>query len=204
MDRRRRPSEHDIRSGREFQALLCGALLAASFYLPACATLKSSETIQSPPAAEMRSEHLERAEKFFAQGKYEEAFKENRNALSGGGKEADIALFNLGVISAYSRNPKKDYPKALSYFKQVVQAYPKSTRAEPAMAWIHVLEEYQRVLEDKQKLAEERRTLSRERDSLAREKELLSQEREKFKQIVEKSRQVDIDIEKRRRQARDR
>jgi hypothetical protein len=175
--------------------LLCAVLLAAPLYLTAC-------TVPGAFHSEGRNEHFERSESFFAQERYEEAFKENQKVISEGRKEVDGALFNMGVILAYSHNPKKDYAKALSYFGQVVSDYPRSPKAEPARAWIEVLEEHQKILEEKQKLREEKRTVAKEKEALAREKELLSQEKEKLKQMAEKSRQVDIEIEKRRRQAR--
>ncbi|HEV8343938.1 MAG TPA: hypothetical protein VGR30_16330 [Candidatus Binatia bacterium] len=195
VDRAHRALEHEIRITKALRTLFYGAMLTASLHLTACAIPKGFQT-------DKRNEHFERSESFFSQGKYEEAFKENQMAISEQGKEADTALFNMGVISAYSQNPKKDYPKALSYFRQVVKDYPRSPKAEPAKAWIEILEEHQRILEEKQKLGEEKRTLTREKETLAREKELLSQERAKLKQMAEKSRQVDIEIEKRRRQAR--
>jgi tetratricopeptide (TPR) repeat protein len=190
-----RALEHEIRITKALGTLFYGAMLTAAFYLSACVTPKGFE-------GERRNERFERSENFFAEGKYEEAFKENQMVISERGKEADTALFNMGVISAHSQNPKKDYPKAVSYFRQVVNDYPQSPKAEPAKAWIEILEEHQRILEEKQKLGEEKRTLTREKETLAREKELLSQERGKLKQMAEKSRQVDIEIEKRRRQAR--
>ena len=58
---------------------------------------------------------------------------------------------------------------------------------EPAKTWIQVLEEYQ-------KLADEKRVLMREREALV-------QEKDKLRFSVERSRQVDVDIEKRRRDA---
>jgi hypothetical protein len=58
---------------------------------------------------------------------------------------------------------------------------------EPAKTWIQVLEEYQ-------KLTDEKRVLMKEREALV-------QEKDKLRYTVEKSRQVDVDIEKRRRDA---
>lgn len=170
------------------QGLFCVAIWAATFSLVGCgAVSENMKGLQSGGQTESRSDAL------FAQGDYDGAFKENQKALGDGRGEADVALFNMGLISAYSLNPKKDYATAFVYFRKVVQDYPHSKLTEQAKVWIQVLEEHQRVMEEKQKLAEEKKTLTRER-------ELLSQERERLKQTVEKSRQVDIDIENRRRQ----
>lgn len=141
---------------------------------------------------ERRSEHFERSEVLVAQGKYEAAFKENQKAFAEGKGAPDLALFNMGLISAHSLNPKKDYPRALLSFKKLIQEHPHSALAEQAKAWVHVLEEHRKVAEERHRLAEEKRTLTRER-------EVLLQERERLKYTAEKSRQVDIEIEKRRR-----
>ena len=123
----------------------------------------------------------------------------------------DVALFNMGVISAYSLNPKKDYPRALTSFKTLVNQHPQSPLTKQAEVWIQVLEEHQKIANEKQKLAEERqklveekRSLTREKEAFSRDREALSQEREKLKYTVEKSRQLDMEIEKRRRQAQSR
>jgi hypothetical protein len=109
----------------------------------------------------------------------------------------DVALFNMGLISAHSSNLKRDYPRALSSFKTLVNQYPESPFMEQAKVWIQVLEERQRIAGERQKLLEEKRNLTREREAL-------SQEREKLKYTVEKTRQLDIEIEKRRRKTQSR
>ena len=122
-----------------------------------------------------------------SQGQYEAAYIENQKILQERRGAPDVALFNMGMISAHSGNPKKNYPRALLSFRALVKDYPQSPMVEPAKTWIQVLEEYQ-------KMADERRTTTRERESLV-------QEKEKLKYTIEKSRQVDVEIEKRRREA---
>jgi predicted dithiol-disulfide oxidoreductase (DUF899 family) len=78
-----------------------------------------------------------------------------------------------------------------------VNQYPHSALAEEAKVWIQVLEEHQKITDERHKFLEEKRNLTRER-------EILSQERERLKYTVEKSRQLDIEIEKRRRQSQSR
>jgi len=101
----------------------------------------------------------------------------------------------MGLISAYSLNPNKDYPKALAFFRKVVKDYPQGALTEQAKVWIQVLDEHQKIVDEKEQLIEEKRAFTRER-------ELLSQEKARLKNMVEKSRQVDIEIEKRRRQTK--
>jgi outer membrane protein assembly factor BamD (BamD/ComL family) len=169
-----------------FQLLLVVAMLTSLFSLSGCVTT-------NPLRSERRSEHFDRADALFSQGNYEAAFKENQKVLAEGKGAPDLALFNMGLVSAYSMNPKKDYPRALHSFRTLMKNHPNSPLTEQAKVWIQVLEEHQKVAEERHKLAEEKRTFTREREAL-------SQERERLKYAVEKSRQVDIDIEKRRRQ----
>jgi outer membrane protein assembly factor BamD (BamD/ComL family) len=165
--------------------------LAALFSFAGCAAMqdgfKNSET--KPP----EPDSMARAKSLFNEGNYEAALKENQKVLAERTTAPDMALFNMGLIYAYSLNPKKDYPSALGYFKTLVTQYPQSPMFEQSKAWVQVLEEHQKITDERHKLVEEKRALTRERETLA-------QEREKLKQAVEKSRQLDIEIDKRRRQ----
>jgi outer membrane protein assembly factor BamD (BamD/ComL family) len=168
------------------------ALIAALLALSGCTTVQVEPP---PPAPEKiaKPEPFAHATTLFNQGNYEAALKENQRLLAEKKTAPDVALFNIGLISAYSSNPRKDYPRALNSFKTLTQQYPSSPLTEQAKIWIQVIEEHQRLAHERQKLIEEKRILTRER-------EVLSQEREKLKYIAEKSRQVDLEIEKRRRQ----
>jgi len=169
---------------------LQAAMFVVLFSLVGCSamqdSLKSSET--KPPEIDP----LARAKGLFKEGNYEAALKENQKLLAERKMVSDMALFNMGLIYAYSLNPKKDYPTALGYFKTLLTQYPQSPLFEQSTAWVQVLEEHQKIADEKQKLVEEKRLFTREREALA-------QEREKLKQAVEMSRQLDIDIDKRRR-----
>jgi outer membrane protein assembly factor BamD (BamD/ComL family) len=170
-----------------YSAACLGALLGFS----GC-TADKVETLPAPEKV-AKPEPFAHATRLFNEGNYEAAFKEHQRVLTEKKGPEDVALFNMGLISAYSSNPKKDYPGALDAFKMLTQRYPASPFSEQAKVWIQVIEEHQRMAAERQKLLEEKRILTRER-------ELLSQEREKLKYLAEKSRQVDLEIEKRRRQ----
>ena len=132
---------------------------------------------------------------------FDQALRESQKALVENKGQQDIALYNIGVISAHTANPKKDYSRALVSFKTLLKDHPNSPRAEPAKIWIHAIEQNQRASEESHKLAEEKRALARERDQLTRERDQLAQERNKLNYAVEKSRQLDAEIEKRRKQS---
>ena len=175
------------------QFLTAFATLSAFFFFFGCTTVR--QNTRDPESD--RSDQFVLAKLLFKEGYYEAAMKENQKLLSEGKAPGDMALYNIGLISACSLNPKKDYLQALDTFQKLVSQYPHSSFAEEAKVWIQVLEEHQKIAEERQKFLEEKRNLTRER-------EILSQEREKLKYTVEKSRQLDIEIEKRRRQTQSR
>jgi len=125
---------------------------------------------------------------------FEAALKYNEAALLQRKGGLDIALYNIGFILAHPSNPKRDQPRALRTFQTLVADYPRSVLVEQTKTWIQVLEQQQKLAEDKQKIAEEKRILSRQRETLL-------QERQKFNYANEKSQQLDMEIEKRRRQS---
>lgn len=132
---------------------------------------------------------------------FDQALKDNQKALAENKGQPDVALYNIGVISAHSANPKKDYSRALLSFRTLLKDHPSSPRAEPAKLWVQALEQNQKISEEGHKLAEEKRALIRERDQLTQERTQLTQERNKLNYAIEKSRQLDAEIEKRRKQS---
>lgn len=119
-------------------------------------------------------ESLLRGQKLLAQGDYEGAMKENQRvwSLFNDRPPGDEALFNLGLIYAHVENPKRDYRKAAGLFRTLLKEYPQSPWVEQAKIWVGVLQ--------------------------ANEK--LAQANEKLNQLMEKSKQVDLEIEEKRRE----
>ena len=125
---------------------------------------------------------------------FEIALKQNQTALFERKGSPDVALYNIGLILSHPSNPRKDQPKALHSFKTLVTDHPRSPLVNPAKTWIQVLEQQQKNAEERQRLADEKRTLARER-------EMLLQERQKLNYANERSQQLDVEIDKRRRQS---
>jgi len=171
----------------KFQAsrsFLWVSAMIGSLWLVGCSSISVSDPTNSDP--EKRVAPFEQSTSLISHGQYEAAYNENQKILREARGAPDIALFNMGIVSANSANPKKNYPRALSSFRTLVKDYPQSPMIEPAKTWIQVLEEYQ-------KMADEKRALTKERESLMHEMD-------KLRYTVEKSRQVDVEIEKRRRE----
>lgn len=119
-------------------------------------------------------EAVRRGQKLLGQGDYEGALREQQQALSlsMGRPPADEALFHMGLIYAHSGNPKKDYRKALGYFRSLTRDYPGSPLLEQAKIWVGVLEASER----------------------------LAQANEKLNEMLERLKKVDVDIEQKRRE----
>jgi hypothetical protein len=125
---------------------------------------------------------------------FDTALKQHQTTLFERKGPPDVALYNIGLILSHPSNPKKDQPRALHSFKTLVAEHPRSQFVDQAKTWIQVLELQQKNADERQRLVDEKRALSRER-------EMLSQERQKLNYVSERSQQLDLEIEKRRRQS---
>jgi len=117
---------------------------------------------------------ISESRQFLSQGKYEAASRMIQKVLTAFPRHPmeDEALFLAGLVHAHPGNPKKDYGKSNSYFKRLIKDYPQSLWTELAKTWSSMLQENER----------------------------LNQNVEKLNQTIEKSKQVDIEIEEKRRE----
>ena len=106
-------------------------------------------------------------------GKYEEALREIQKMLAATPRTLleDAALFQTGLIYAHPGNPRRNYGKSLGYFRKLMKDYPQSPWTELAKAWTVMVQE----------------------------NEKLTQTVEKLNETIEKSKQVDIEIEEKKR-----
>jgi tetratricopeptide (TPR) repeat protein len=114
------------------------------------------------------------AQKLLDQGDYEGSLKENQKVISlyGNVPPGDEALFNGGLIYAHGGYPKRDYQKSLDYFKRLVKVFPQSPFAGQAKIWIGILQE----------------------------NEKLKREIEELNKTINKSKQVDIEIDEKKKE----
>jgi TolA-binding protein len=136
--------------------------------------LKKEETKGRGEVSKILSEHLLQARKLLEQRDYDGSIRENHKVLSLAGQNppADEALFNLGLIYAHPGNPKKDYGKSIGFFRKLIRDYPQNPLAVQARVWTGVL----------------------------LENEKMSQTIQKLNQVIEESKQVDIEIEEKKRE----
>lgn len=90
---------------------------------------------------------LHRGHTLLAQGNYEGALNEYQRVLSLSSQKPpeDEALFNIGLIYASGRYPKRDYRKSMNYFIKILNNYPQSPFVEQAKIWVGVLYENERM-----------------------------------------------------------
>jgi len=92
---------------------------------------------------------------------------------------SDERLFDIGISYADPGNSTKDYNKSITTFKKLIAEYPNS-------AWIYRSHVVSEILQENAKLKKQGIDLS--------------QENAKLKEIIEQSKQVDIEIEKKKRE----
>jgi tetratricopeptide (TPR) repeat protein len=157
-------------------------------------TIQTIQTAQNSRQASLKKgkseesrETLLQAQRLFAQGDYEGALRENGKILSQSlhAPPEDEALFNIGLVYAAPGYPKKDYGKSRHFFKRLMKDYPQSLWAEPARVWAGMLQENERLNQMIEKLNQ---TIETQNQTV-----------EKLNHVIEKSKQVDIEIEEKKR-----
>jgi hypothetical protein len=108
---------------------------------PASTRIVESTTVDTA-GAEVRM-HLESARRFFAQGDYGRAVKENEKVLSlaGKGAAAEESLFYIGLIYAHPSYPAHDSGRSFASFKRLISDHPGSVLAEQAKTVVSLIQE---------------------------------------------------------------
>lgn len=137
-------------------------------------SLTGCATLKEMEAKRETRETLVTAQKLLDQGDYEGALKENQKVLSlyDNVPPGDEALFNAGLIYAHYGYPKRDCKKSLDLFKRLVQMFPHSPLVGQTKIWIGILQENER----------------------------LSREIEELNKTIKKSKQVDIEIDEKKKE----
>jgi tetratricopeptide (TPR) repeat protein len=118
--------------------------------------------------------YLDHGRELLAQGDYEGSLSENLKvvSLATGRPPENEALLNIGMIYAHPENPKRDYGQSIKFFRRLVKDFPQSPRVEEAKLLTGMLSD----------------------------NEKLSRSVEELKQVIEKSKQVDLEIEQKKRE----
>ncbi|HTF99841.1 MAG TPA: tetratricopeptide repeat protein [Nitrospirota bacterium] len=100
-----------------------------------------------PIRPECGRDHLATVKKLINRGDFDGALRQSQETLerSSAPPRADAALMTMGLVAAHPANPKKDYKRALGYFKQLLHDYPASGLAEEGKIWVGVLESFEKA-----------------------------------------------------------
>jgi hypothetical protein len=148
---------------------------------------------------------LSRGNRFFKQGDFEGSLREYQKVveLMGSIPPADTAVFFMGLVQANQENPKKDYNKSINSMRMVIQGFPQSPLVEQARTWIgvlRVLQEGQKGVKEQEGLAGEHEKLIKDHEKLIKLNEKLMKENEKLIKMLEEYKQVDIELEGKKRE----
>jgi tetratricopeptide (TPR) repeat protein len=127
---------------------------------------------EPPPVIEEPKEALERreaneylilAQNLMAKGDYEGSLRESQKVLGllNDQSPADTAIFNMGLVYAHPKNPKKDNKRAIYFFNRVIKGYPDSPWAEQAKIWVGVLDGVEKLKQVDLEIEERKRDRSR-------------------------------------------
>jgi tetratricopeptide (TPR) repeat protein len=124
------------------------------------------EVLPEPKDARERreaQESLQLAQSLMVRGDYEGSLRENQKTLKLSKNQApgDEALFNMGLVYAHPKNPKKDNRRAIGFFNQVVKNYPESPWTEQAKIWVGVLDGMEKLKQVDIEIEEKKRDRSR-------------------------------------------
>ena len=90
---------------------------------------------------------MQLAQLLLAKGDYEGSLRESRTVLTlvKDDSPADAAVFNMGLVYASPKNPRKDNKQAIGYFSRVIKSYPDSPWVEQAKIWVGVLDGFEKL-----------------------------------------------------------
>ena len=158
--------------------LLCGGCALSQKEVPKASTPvpevvlapqplpEPSPIIEEPKEALERreaNEYLILAQNLLAKGDYEGSLRESQRVLALLKDEppADTAIFNMGLVYAHPKNPKKDNKRAISFFSRVIKGYPDSPWVEQAKIWVGVLDGVEKLKQVDLEIEERKRDRSR-------------------------------------------
>jgi hypothetical protein len=132
--------------------------------------------------------YLLNGRKLFAQGDFEGSLREYHTITTffQGQSPMEEAIFMHGLIYIHPGNPNKDFARALDVMKRLTKEYPNGFFGQEARVWINILLVNEKV--------------GKEHEKLIKEHEKLIKEHEKMSKMLEEYKQVDIEIEEKKKE----
>ena len=214
------------RFGKRKHIHLCIAVLILLIPL-GCGFNQLMNTKMADASGEEARAHLALGQKFFTEGNFTGALRENETVLSLAGRNVPIdeALFSISLIYAYPDNPAKDHGKSLIALEKLIKGYSESPlvrQAKVIMGLIQDNDNFTRRVErlnnvigelqktdtrievkgeEKPKPAEKLKIEDQANTIkvLTQENEKLSRNIEKLNTIIDELKRVDIDVDLRKK-----
>jgi len=107
--------------------------------------------------------YLQQGQTLLGKGDYDASLRQSQRALSLAKNQepADEALFNMALVYADPKNPKKDNRRAISLFNRVLKEYPESRWREQAKIWVEVLDGVEKLKQVDIEIEERKRDRTR-------------------------------------------
>lgn len=163
---------------REHLYLFSACMIIASILLCGCAHLY--EGIVTRPDFEEANDFLKRGNYHASLVKYEQIIV--NHPLAG-----DRALFEMGVIYVYARNPQKDYQKSLECFQKLIKDYPESKYRQNSDVMVSLIDEV---------ISKDKRIITQRRQS-----DKLEQQIEELGKKIELMKEVDMTLKQKKQTA---
>lgn len=108
-------------------------------------------------------EVLLQAQDLLAKGDFEGSARENQRVMTLAKHQppSDTAIFNMGLIYAHPKNPKKDNKRAIDFFNRVIKSFPESPLVEQAKIWVGVLDGVEKLKQVDLEIEEKKRDRAR-------------------------------------------
>lgn len=136
---------------------------------------------------------------FIVDGNYRQALEKYQQLLKEYPQMADEVFFQMGLIYSHPENPDKDYKKSLEYFRKVRKEFPDSNLKNKAQIFASLLN---KIIQQGQKNKEQRAeivVLTEQLDILKKESLEKDKKSEELKQQIEKLKEIDLNIQKKKR-----
>ncbi|HWO43400.1 MAG TPA: tetratricopeptide repeat protein, partial [Candidatus Eisenbacteria bacterium] len=103
------------------------------------------------------------AQSLLSKGDFEGSMRESQRAVTLAKEQppSDAATFNMGLIYAHPKNPKKDNKRAIGFFNRVIKNFPESPLVEQARIWVGVLDGVEKLKQVDLEIEEKKRDRGR-------------------------------------------
>lgn len=107
--------------------------------------------------------HHRLGQELLARKDFDQALKEYQRALALSPRKppGDEALFDMGLLFAYSDNPNRDYKTSVEFFRMLIDEFPQSRLIDQARAWVDVLQTIEKTKQVDIEIEEKKKELAR-------------------------------------------